>query len=161
MARTDHPAFRRYVYVSAYQLHLERFLAFFPREQLWVYLHDDLQSDARAFVRQLYEELGVDPEFTPANLGKRYNPARSPRLPGLQRLLERAALFQRKHALLRNSQWVSSFGQLFVKMNSIRIQRSAIQPELRERLIGQFNETIDYVENWLERPLPKWRQVSP
>jgi hypothetical protein len=161
MVKQRHPAFLRYLYVSSYHLHLERYSELFPREQLLVYLHTDLISEPERFVQGLYRELAVDPNFVPANLGRRYNPARSPRLPGFQRQLERAALLQRKYPMLRTNRWISRFGQLFVKMNSIVIPRSKIQTELRGQLIDELSESIEYAENWLEHPLPKWRQITP
>jgi len=140
MVKQQHPAFLTYKYVSSYQLHLKKYEEVFPHKQLMVYLNDDMQKKPKSFIQQLYSELGVNPDFTPSNLGRRFNPARSPRLPVYQRLLEKAAHFQTKYLLLRNNVLLSKLGQWLVSMNSIEIPEYQMRLDLRRQLIEDMDE---------------------
>jgi hypothetical protein len=54
-----------FVAYGCYASQLERWYAVFPREQLRVYLFDDLLDDPHALLRDLHGFLGVDPDFLP------------------------------------------------------------------------------------------------
>lgn len=62
-----------YVVLGEYGRLLRGYLEVFPREQLLVLSHEDLDDDPAAVCRQVFAFLGVDPEFTPPNLGRRYH----------------------------------------------------------------------------------------
>lgn len=51
--------------ISRYHEALSRYYERFPREQIDVFLFDDLKTDAAACVRAVFAALGVDPAFTP------------------------------------------------------------------------------------------------
>ena len=60
--------------ISRYHEALSRYYERFPREQIDVFLFDDLKTDAAACVRAVFAALGVDPGFapdleTPHNIG--------------------------------------------------------------------------------------------
>jgi hypothetical protein len=60
--------------ISRYHGALSRYYERFPREQIDVFLFDDLRADAAACVRAVFAALGVDPGFapdleTPHNIG--------------------------------------------------------------------------------------------
>ena len=44
-----------------YHRHLSRYFRVFPREQIRIYLYEDLQRDPKALLRDLFAFLGVDP----------------------------------------------------------------------------------------------------
>jgi hypothetical protein len=162
MCSDRHPAFQRYFYVSSYQLHLERYLGFFPPQQLTVLLLDDLIKDPRSFVRLVYRSLGVDSEFVPPNLGKKYNEAHLSRLPVLQRLSR----------YLTFSQWKISQHQHFfdfmnsptirylVSLTNRKVEIPPIRPELRAALVAEMETTITYIEKYVSRDLSAWRQAA-
>ena len=51
--------FRSWFEPGYYHLHISRVLRYFPRESLLVLVYDDLEKDARSFVNQAFEFLGV------------------------------------------------------------------------------------------------------
>jgi hypothetical protein len=51
--------------ISRYREALSRYYERFPREQIDVFLFDDLKTDPAACVRAVFAALGVDPGFTP------------------------------------------------------------------------------------------------
>jgi hypothetical protein len=62
-----------YVVLGEYARLLQGFFDVFPREQLLVLFHEDLERDPAAVCARAFEFLGVDPGFRPPNLGGRYN----------------------------------------------------------------------------------------
>ena len=62
-----------YVVVGEYGRLLRGFFDVFPREQLLVLFHDELERDPAAVCATAFSFLGVDAGFRPENLGHRYN----------------------------------------------------------------------------------------
>lgn len=55
----------RYVEAGSYHRQLQAWLEVFPRNQLRVYLSEDLRRDTTEVVRDAFEHIGVDPTFEP------------------------------------------------------------------------------------------------
>jgi Sulfotransferase family len=68
-----------YVVLGEYGRLLQGYLDVFPREQLLVLFHEDLERDPAAVCERAFAFLGVDPDFNPPNLGHRYNEGSSRR----------------------------------------------------------------------------------
>lgn len=66
-----------------YYKNLKTYFDAFPRENIHVSFFDDLKSDPRKFVRDLYSFMGVDPDYTPAVLEKKIHSLLYPRFPRL------------------------------------------------------------------------------
>lgn len=62
-----------YVVLGEYGRLLGSFFEAFPREQLLVLFHDRLESDPAAVCEAVFSFLGVDADFRPPNLGRRYH----------------------------------------------------------------------------------------
>ena len=71
------PGFQ-YAEYGLYHQHLSRYYAAFDREQIRVYLYEDLQRDAARVLRDMYAFVGASPDFTP-DLARRYNPSGVPK----------------------------------------------------------------------------------
>jgi hypothetical protein len=89
-----------YVVLGEYGRLLQGYFDVFPREQLLVLFHEDLERDPAAVCTTVFGFLGVDPDFTPPNLGRRYNEKGSRRrfawmdLTVWQRRLSRSAVLK-------------------------------------------------------------------
>ncbi len=75
--------------LGCYAGQLERYLAHFDRSQLGIWLYDDLQTDPRTFVSEVYGFLGVDATFVPESLRERANAILYPRT---QKVLQKLGL---------------------------------------------------------------------
>ena len=51
--------------ISRYHEALSRYFDLFPREQIHIFLFEDLRADTLACVRDIYRSVGVDPGFAP------------------------------------------------------------------------------------------------
>ncbi|HEY6000253.1 MAG TPA: sulfotransferase [bacterium] len=65
-----------YVNLGYYGRQLAHWLSLFPRDQLRVYLFEDLAADPAAVCRDVFSFLGVSPSFVP-DVGRRYNVSES------------------------------------------------------------------------------------
>jgi hypothetical protein len=68
-----------YVVLGEYGRLLQGYLDVFPREQLLVLFHEDLERDPAAVCERVFAFLGVDPGFDPPDLGRRHNEGASRR----------------------------------------------------------------------------------
>ena len=83
--------------LSDYATQIERYLEFFPREQLLIVTSEELDDRRAATLRTIYGFIGVDDRWTPPNLDERLHrtedkPAPTilgDRIPALRRLAER------------------------------------------------------------------------
>jgi hypothetical protein len=64
-----------YVTRGEYGRALGNYLDLFPREQLLVLFAEDLERDPGPVLHDLFEYVGVDPDFVPPNLDERYRRA--------------------------------------------------------------------------------------
>jgi hypothetical protein len=72
----NYDLFDNWVVPGFYNHHIERFEQHFDEDQIKLMVFDDLVDDDRAFIRDVYEFVGADPEFQPSILDERVNEAR-------------------------------------------------------------------------------------
>lgn len=82
-----------------YASQLQRYYNHFKREQILVLIYEDIKKDPAAFIRHIYEFLGVDPTFRPSMLDKHINVARTPRMVGVERVMHHVSETLRKIGL--------------------------------------------------------------
>lgn len=56
-----------------YMQHIEHWLRYYPREQVWIGLYDDICSQPQALLQEVYDFLGVNKNHIPENLDKKIN----------------------------------------------------------------------------------------
>jgi len=129
--------------IGFYHVHLQRWLARYARERLLVLLYEeDVQGDKEATLRRVFEHLGVDPGFAPAEAERRFNERSSdPWMfaryysPSLARLAFRAV------PALHGLPW----------------PRLRVTPEERAVLADAYAGEIARLEELLGRSLDVWR----
>ncbi len=65
---------RQHLHLGFYGRALKRYLGEFPRDQVGIYLYDDLEVEPTVLISGLYGFIGVDTSFRP-NMSKRHNAA--------------------------------------------------------------------------------------
>jgi len=126
----------------------------FSRVGVWLY--DDLKSDASAFVRSLYEFLGVDPAFQP-DVETRHNISGIP----TNRLVLWALrdtnplrLAARPFARLLFPEPVRR--RIVEGLRARHTRRMEVPPETRARLCALFREDILRLQDTIGRDLSAW-----
>lgn len=150
-------ALQRYIYVSDYARHLERFLQHFPREQLGIFLFDDLVLNPLAVFQQVCQLIGVAEDFRPLDLGQAKNSRGNFRSLRINRWLGRMAYSWRLSLKSPPPAWVSRLAEKLGRYNRKPAEPAGLSPELRGSLLLEFDDTISYVEEYLGRALPGWR----
>jgi hypothetical protein len=72
----NYDLFQNWVVPGFYHRHIRRFLEEFPEEQVKLVFFDDLVEDDEAFISDVFEFVGADPDYTPSFVDERVNEAR-------------------------------------------------------------------------------------
>lgn len=79
-----------------YSVQLARYYALFPKEQMLVLVYEDIKKDPKAFMKHIYQFLGVDDSFESSMLYSEINVARTPKAVYVDRLMHHIAEFLRR-----------------------------------------------------------------
>lgn len=138
--------------------HLEPYLARFPRERIFVALHDDLVRDADGLLRDIYRFLGVDADFVPQSLAARPLAASAPRNRLLSRTAKRAATWLRR----RDQHWLLGWGKNSALSRRLLTRRlrdeeaSVLSPQTRARLLDLYRPHMERTQRLIGRDLSAW-----
>jgi hypothetical protein len=137
--------------ISKYHEALSRYFDAFPRDQIHVFLFDDLKRDPRGFIRQMYESLDIDPAFVP-NLETPHNIGGVPASMTLDRLLTSKAI----RAAVRP--WIPQRMLDGIRRLRTRNLRRAppLPAQLRSELVGHFRDDIAKTSELIGRSLEHW-----
>jgi len=140
-----------YMQVGRYHAQLQRYYALFPREQIHVFLFDDLQRRAAAVVQDVYRFVGVDPSFSP-DFETPHNIGGMPASPLLERVLTKSKL----RRLL--GPWMPPAAVNWLRRLRTRTMRPAppLPGELRQALTANFQEDIARTSALIGRSLDLW-----
>jgi hypothetical protein len=137
--------------ISKYHEALARYYHSFPREQIRVFLFDDLKRDALGVVQDVYRFVGVDPTFepdfdTPHNVGG---------IPA-SKLVESALTSRALRSVVEP--WIPQRAANWVRRLRTRNMREApgLPSALRSELIGYFREDIARTGDLIGRSLNHW-----
>ncbi len=140
-----------------YKKQFLEYYKYFPKEQFYIMIYEDIAADPQAFIRNLFRFLRVDENFIPASLTKRINVSRTPGNVQLEGATNRIA------AMLHESKWgnklwwilkQSGVPGLLRKANTTQHISEEISSDLRKELNILFQEDKVYVEKLLNRSLP-------
>jgi hypothetical protein len=116
-----------YLTRSMYAMQLERFLAFYPREQVLVFQQSELRHRRLETLRTIFEFIGVDPDFThPRFEQERHQTSRKTRATRLAVRLERLGRSARGRMLPSNF-WL-------VLDDRLPLRRAIKRPDVRASL---------------------------
>ena len=146
-----------------YAENLETYFRLFPRENIRVYLYEDLQREPLRIMREIYELIGVDADFEP-DVSIRYNES------GLIRNRFLNLVYGQGGWISRGLQaWFPKFYQqlrsnLSLKKQMLTLRRrnldkKQMDPAIREALtLNVYREDILRLEKLIGRDLSHWLQ---
>jgi hypothetical protein len=142
-----------YKHNGLYWRQLSEFYARFPRDQIRIYLYDDLSSDAAALMAEIYRFLGVDPRHRP-DVSMKYHPSGIPRFRPLYGFLQgvrnRIRFLDRVlPASVRNPIHTAVRDGLLGPAPSM-------SPIIRKELMEYYREDILRLQDLLRRDLKAW-----
>lgn len=122
-----------------------------------VLLHDDLKKTPMSVVKEVFEFLGVDTSYRPADTVTRYNTSGIPRFKDLNNLFLMKNIVQRTirntgSFLLTEDRWVKLRDTLRGKL----LVKAAMKPETRAFLQQYFREDIMELQELTGKDLSAW-----
>jgi hypothetical protein len=144
-----------YLYRSLYYLQLQQYLEHYPAAQILVLSAEDLKNHRSSTLRQVFEYLGVDADFSCRRYAlQRHRSARKRRKTAIGRRIAQAAptkLLQRLPQVIR---WPVE--DLLYLPFSRRVERPVASKQLRERLVEQLREDVDQLRAFSGRDFRSW-----
>src|SRR5919112_4104666 len=148
--------FQDYIGRGLYYSQLKRYFGIFPREQVRVYLYEDLSGAPLSTVQDAFRFLEVDDSFVP-DVSLRRNVSGHPKYKTLDRLLRRQSRI--KHAakiyLPARLRWRLSKAFDDLKTRNL-VDPPPLRSEVRRQLILVFREDILKVQELIHRDLSGW-----
>jgi Sulfotransferase domain len=148
--------FQDYIGRGLYYDQLKRYFETFPREQVKVYLYEDLSGAPVSTVQDAFRFLKVDASFVP-DVSLRRNVSGHPKYKVLDGLLRRQSRI--KHAakiyLPARMRWRLSKAFDDLKTRNL-VKPPPLDPEVRQQLIGVYREDIIRVQELIHRDLSGW-----
>jgi len=150
-----------YLACSRYAMQLERYLDHFPREQILLVASENLRTDRRRTVQQVYEFLGVDAGRVPDVIGTEfYRTAERrayPRLVLLGRQWAKHRLPQTKRAKELVDSALGRWGGRAEPAPATGAREdSALAPELRERLADLLRDDVARFRQYMPAGFDGW-----
>ncbi len=142
----------RYVWLAKVGRDLKVWFDLFPREDIRIYLFEDLCHDPQALMRDLYAHIGVDPNFSP-NTDVHHNPTGVLSDDALSRIW-RSTFGLRLRLRPYLPQRLRELGQRLVERR--QTQRPALDAALRADLTAQLRPDIMRLQRLIGRDLGHW-----
>jgi hypothetical protein len=139
--------------MGLYSAQIERYYRAFARERLCIVLYDDLSSEPRAVLRDLFGFIGVDDRFVP-DMSQRSNVSFVPKHPGYQRMIVRRGSLGRLGRTLLPGRMRQRLKEELVYSTMTRPE--PIAPGLRRQLADDFKPDILKLQDLLGRDLSHW-----
>jgi hypothetical protein len=141
----------RWMQIGRYHAQLSRYFEAFPRDQIHVFLFDDLRRNALQVVQGAYRFLEVDPTFVP-DLETPHAPGGVPANRLLEGLLTSGAvnLVMKPFVPTRAANWVRR-----LRTRNMR-QPPSLPGELRAELTRHFRDDVQKTSELIGRSLDHW-----
>jgi hypothetical protein len=139
-----------YYELGLYADQIERFQQLFPASQLKVYLFDDLKSNNRALVKDLFRYLNLK-EDVAINYDEKHNEARLPKNPGLIKFITQLGIKRRIFRALPKS-WQQNVKNSFFKEG----KAPKMDPADRKWMTDRYVSDIHKLEKLIGRDLSHW-----
>ena len=143
-----------------YATHLKNYLRFFSRDNILILIHEDIKKDPAAFMKKIYQFIGVNDDFLSSSLNKKVNMGRVPRLVWLDRLFVHISKGMRLLGM-HKLWWLIKRKGLAVKILAINTKMdkkvaSDLSDLDRQRLKNLFTEEIKELEAIVGYKIDSW-----
>jgi Sulfotransferase family len=143
-----------YVKAGFYYEQLSRYFEQFGREQIKIYLYEDLSRDHLATVQDTFQFLGIDATFAP-DMSIRQNVTGIPK----NRFLH--SFLNQKHPVKRlfKSFFPDNFRKrMILQLKNQNLDKPRLSPEARKKLLTVFREDTLKLQDLIQRDLSAWLQ---
>ncbi|MFP5274227.1 sulfotransferase family protein [Coleofasciculus sp.] len=142
-----------------YYKHLQHFYEEFGREQIQVYLYDNLSKEPIKFMQEMYRFVGVDDTFLP-DVSKKAQVAKVPKNTAVNNLLRQQnplrTIVSSGLRLIFPLEVRQNLRSRLIQMNSQDKKAAPLSPEDRQQLIELYREDILKLQDLIQRDLSAW-----
>jgi hypothetical protein len=147
-----------------YAEQVKRYYDMFGRDQVRIYLFEDLQKSPLPLIKEIFEILGVDSSFVP-DMTKRFKESHVPKLPAVEMALQTA-----KHRMIASEphmpgplRWRMKYvkGAIDRMADMNRKQPPRIPAAIRMTLLDEYRDDILRLGDLLRRDLTHWCNPVP
>jgi LPS sulfotransferase NodH len=140
-----------------YHAQLKPWFEAFPREQIRICLFDDLKRDTAGVLRDCFEFIGVDPDFTPPD-----TPSTVLGGEPKNRVLHAALMsVWAKKEIIRPLLPAGLRRRVWRGLNRANLEKSRMAPETRQELLRGYREDILGLQDLTGLDLSRWLQEQP
>lgn len=134
-----------------YYQRMKRFFDIFPRESIKVYIFEEFKKDPTKILKDLYNFLGVDTDFSP-DTSVKHNPGAVPKYRLLNRLFYNPSMVQTAKRILPES-----FQAKAKQTRQLNLQTSPkLSQDLRAQLINLYKQDILELQELINMDLSIW-----
>lgn len=142
-----------YLQAGFYSEQLQRYYDRFDREQIRVFLHDDLKTNAAELLQSIFQFLEIDPQVQ-LQLDVVHNVTHQPKNKAVNNFLSRQSSIK---SLLKQVLPTSLRQPLVNQLRRSNLAKpSLLDPDLRQRLTLHFREDILKLQDLINRDLSSW-----
>jgi hypothetical protein len=149
-----------------YYKNLSPFFKLFPKENIRVYLYEEFNDQSEVVLKDIYNFLGVDPNFKP-DLSVKYNQSGFIKNPFLDKIYgQRGILSTTIKAILPTSVLQKLKGNVSIQktLNDLRgknLTRPKLEPDVRFKLTHEvYGEDIHRLQYLIGRDLSHWLKTK-
>ncbi len=142
----------RYADVGRYARQLSRYYEHFPRENILVYLHEDLITRPAEVISEMLDFVGADSSY-PVEVGERFNVSGIPRLRFVHRLLTSDNVLRKAG---RRAVPTSVRQAAFRAVARLNAHRPEMSPVVERRLGESFRTEVVALSGLIDRDLSHW-----
>lgn len=145
-----------YVKVGLYHAQLRRYFDLFERDQIKVYLYDDLIHDPMGMLQDMFRFLGVDDAFVP-EVTVRYNASGLPRNGALHLVLREVRRVRPIAEHLLPEVHYQRLLRIGSGLHNRNLAKRRLSPEVKKMVIDtHFREDILKLQSLIHRDLSAW-----
>jgi hypothetical protein len=147
-----------------YYEQVKRYFDTFGRDQVHIYLYEDLQREPLPLIRQVFEILGVDSSFLP-DTSMRYKRSYVPKNPTMEMVFHKtkAKIEFSKRYWPKPLRWRAQDLKNAIDRvaNSNRVSPSPMPEDVRASLLDEYRDDILRLSDLLRRDLSHWCNPVP
>lgn len=145
-----------YVRIGLYYPQLKRYYDRFARDQVRVYLYEDLKSDPHGMMRDVFRFLGVDDSYTPAT-ALTYNASGIPKNKIVHMLLQSLRSVRPVVERVLPEKHTMHLLRLGSSLHNRNLTKPVLSPEVRRSVTNAyFREDILKLQDLIQRDLSTW-----
>ncbi len=142
----------RYVQLGFYSVQLQRYYERFDRNQIKVYLYEDLSNSPIQVIQDIFTFLGVDATFVP-------NMSTKPNISGMPKNQVWHSFLRKPHVIKETFKPlvpVQLRKKITMTLRNQNLVKPQLSPQIRQQLLPVFREDILRLQELIGRDLSPW-----